>query len=354
MFAEKHYPEILLPEELDAYLSKGWYRMGQTMFTTHFLCFGRSFYSAIWVRLGLQGYRFRKSLRKLVRKNDALFTAQVRPASITPEKERLYRRYKSAFSGLLAPTLHDALMDGEDHNIFQTLEVAVYHGNRLIGLSYFDTGAESAASIMGVYDPDYSKHSVGFYTMLKEIEHAKAAGLQYFYPGYVVPGYPRFDYKLRIGEADYFELGTQSWKPYKALRETDIPMLQMEQHLSDMQQYLAHFGIAAQVMYYPLFEANLFGFWNAPYVDHPIFLKVERAAADERVWMVLYEPGLKKYQLTVAAPFNDLQLYFNNSYTASFDKRHNYVELLVVESILETSSKPEAIRQALGQMATRP
>ena len=60
-FAEKHYPELLLPEELDAYLARGWYRMGQSIFTTHFLCFGEQFYSAVWVRLQLNDHSFSKS-----------------------------------------------------------------------------------------------------------------------------------------------------------------------------------------------------------------------------------------------------------------------------------------------------
>ena len=29
---------------------------------------------------------------------------------------------------------------------------------------------------------------------------------------------------------------------------------------------------AVQVQYYPLFEANLFGFWRAQYFDYPIML----------------------------------------------------------------------------------
>ena len=147
MFAEKHYPEVMIPEELDAYLAKGWYRMGQTIFTTHFLCFGRSFYSAIWIRLPLQGYQFRKSLRKAFRRNQQRFRHRVGPASITPEKEQLYRRYKASFPGILAPSLKDSLLDGEDYNIYNTYEVAVYEGSKLVALSFFDLGKNSAASI---------------------------------------------------------------------------------------------------------------------------------------------------------------------------------------------------------------
>ena len=92
MFAEKHYPEILRPEELDTYLERGWYRMGQTIFTTHFLCFGEHFYSAIWVRLPLKDYRFRKKLRKVIRRNTRQFKTDFRRAFLDRERERLYQK----------------------------------------------------------------------------------------------------------------------------------------------------------------------------------------------------------------------------------------------------------------------
>lgn len=347
MFAEKHYPEMMIPEELDTYLSKGWYRMGQTIFTTHFLCFGRSFYSAVWVRLPLTGYRFRKSLRKIFNRNRRDFQVEVGPASLNAKKERLYRRYKSSFSGVLAPTLRDALLDGEDFNIYQTMETRVYDGEQLIALSYFDLGAHSSASIMGIYDPDYDKHSLGFYTMLEEIDYSQEAGMLYYYPGYVVPGYPRFSYKLRIGEVEYYSLVHQGWRPYEELDEAKAPIHLMERKLSEMEQYLKHHGIEAEPLYYPLFEANLFGFWHVPYFDYPIFLLCSQRKNKRKFLCVVYDPRSDTFKLLVAALFDDLQLYFNHSYTASFDKRYNFVELLVVESTLSSKESAEEILKLL-------
>jgi hypothetical protein len=34
MFVEVHTPAVLTRAELDAYLARGWFRMGQTIFTT--------------------------------------------------------------------------------------------------------------------------------------------------------------------------------------------------------------------------------------------------------------------------------------------------------------------------------
>ena len=52
---------------------------------------------------------------------------------------------------------------------------------------------------MNFYHPDYKKYSLGKYLMLLKINHAKAMGKEWYYPGYIVPGNRRFDYKLFIG-----------------------------------------------------------------------------------------------------------------------------------------------------------
>ena len=53
MLAQVHFPQSLSGEELDRYLAEGWFRMGQTIFTTNFLNFKQKFYSAIWLRIRL-------------------------------------------------------------------------------------------------------------------------------------------------------------------------------------------------------------------------------------------------------------------------------------------------------------
>ena len=348
IFADKHYPsEAMSPEALDAYLAKGWYRMGQTIFTTHFLCFGRTFYSAIWVRLPLEGYQFSRSLRRIIRRNQNRFRTEFRQASITPEKEALYQQYKSTFPGMLAPTLRDSLLDGDDFNIYNTYEVAVYDGSKLAALSYFDLGANSAASITGIYSPEYNNFSLGIYTMLMEIAFCMDNQLDFFYPGYVVPGYPRFDYKLRIGDVSYFDLRTDSWLPFRTLDSENTPIHTMERRLQELQQFLLFQGIRCQKMYYPLFEANLFGFWHADYFDYPVFLLCSPPEKASNFRAVVFSPQDNAFQLLQTALFDDLQFYFNETYMDSFDKRFNFLEIMVIEQVIESSGSPGEIAEAL-------
>ena len=347
MFAEKHYPEIMEPEELDAYLARGWYRMGQTIFTTHFLCFGDQFFSAIWVRLQLADYTFRKSLRKLLTKNERQFQSRIRKASLSPEKEQLYLRYKASFPGMLAPSLKDSLLDGEDLNIYNTYEIAVYDDNKLVAVSFFDVGQESAASIMGVYDPAYQRFSLGFYTMLLEVKYCMEKKLKYFYPGYVVPGYQRFDYKLRIGDVDYYDLNREDWLPYNTLEEADIPLTKMQSRLHNLQQALTASKIPVQLLNYPLFEANLFGFWRAPYFDYPMLLWCYPQENSNVYLLAVYDTREDEYLLLQCSPFDDLQFYFNESYTNTFDRNRYFMELIVIDRVLLASDSAQEICSVL-------
>lgn len=353
MFALKHYPEQMSGRELDIYLARGWYRMGQTIFTTHFLCFDKNFYSAIWIRQDLKDYKFRKSLRKIIRKNDRHFEVAFRPALINEERERLYQIYRQDFPGILAPNLLESLQDGGYTNIFKTYEVAIYEGEKLVGLSYFDLGEESAASIIGIYHPDYKKHSIGFYSMLKEIEFCQNQGLRYYYPGYVVPGYPRFDYKARIGDVDYYNLKRNDWLPYQSLPPQQIPIHQMELQLNELAKLLQVDGFATRIKYYPLFEANLFGYWQLPYFDYPILLLFRTNTMSKVYDVLVFDPRTQLFQLLRCNGIEDFQFYFNEQFLHSFRGPGFFMELINVEQVLLSARSAEVMSQSLKKLALR-
>lgn len=350
MFAKKHYPDVMLPQELDQFLARGWYRMGQTVFTTHFLCFGQEFFSAIWVRLDLRGYEFRKSLRKILGRNKAAFRYQIQRSKITAEKERLYQKYRATFPGMLAPSLRESLLDGEEANIFNTYEVQVYLADRLVALSFFDLGKDSLSSITGIYDPDFQKFSLGFFTMLLEVEYGLKNGYRYFYPGYVVPGYERFDYKLRIGDVHYYDLATQNWLPYAKLESAEIPYTQMRRRLKELQAELSAARIPSKIMMYPLFEANLFGFWLATCLDFPVFLWCHPQKAGSRYLIIVFDPRISGYRVLHCTRFDDLQFYFRDSYTKSFDQEHYFMELLVMEQDMGHATEACELAQLLSRL----
>src|SRR5689334_21636891 len=97
MFAKLISPPVLSPDSLDEYLARGWFRMGQSIFTTHFLCFKHQFYSALWLRIDLTHTSDDTNFKKLQKLNKNL-RVEFRVAYITEEKEALFSRYKESIT----------------------------------------------------------------------------------------------------------------------------------------------------------------------------------------------------------------------------------------------------------------
>ncbi len=274
MFVDVRCPENLTPAELDGYLEKGWFRMGQTVFTTNWLNFKDTFYSAIWLRLRLRDYIPDNTQKKLAQRNGN-FHFEVRPASITPEKEVLYLRYKQSVPFEGSMSLQALLLGNHERNIFNSYEVAIYDGSKLIGIGFFDLGQNSAMGISSVYDPDYKKYSLGKYLIYRKVQYCLEQGLDYFYPGYFVPGYRAFDYKLSMGtpNIEYLELSTDRWRSLAEFSTTLVPIDVMRRKLIELRQWLIRCSLESEVLFYDYFYANqtpeLSG---AELFDYPLFL----------------------------------------------------------------------------------
>lgn len=352
MFTEKHFPTSISATELDAYLAQGWYRMGQSIFTCHFLFFNNNLYSPIWVRLPLEGYAFRKSLRKTISHCEQNFRTEIRPAELTDEKERLFQIYKANFDGNLAPTLENGLNDDLEQNIFNSYEVAVYHGKRLVAFSFFDLGETSIASIKGVYDPAYSSHSLGFFTMLCEMRFGIENGFQFYYPGYIVPGYPRFDYKLRVGkkeEVQFFDLKKRGWRNYADFEPLQTPVEILSKKLFRLGQRLEEKGIPCQVLFYPAYEAKIFGYADERFLESPLFLNCFNHVFPRPRFIVFYDIWKEKFVFTHCVPLDDLGFYFE--YSIQFDTfgaKHFLDFILKKSQIVETSNVEEAVQFVVG------
>lgn len=259
MFTQRHYPTSLAPAELDRYLARGWFRMGQVIFTTRFIFFDARLYTCIWLRLPLADYQPAKRLRKLVRRNEARFRVEYGPLDINAEKEKLYLRYTIDRDRFGADNLRLSLLGYDDQNIYNTWESRVYDGERLIAFSFFDLGKTSMESISGVYDPDYARHSLGMYTMLLEIDFARRRGMTHYYPGYIVPGYPPFDYKTRIGpdQLEYYRPDADDWRPFPEFDPEVVPSRRMIERLNELLLALQAAEIPALRRIYPPHDIHM-------------------------------------------------------------------------------------------------
>jgi leucyl-tRNA---protein transferase len=259
MLAQVHFPQTVLTEELDRYLAEGWFRMGQTIFTTNFLNFNKNFYSAVWLRLVLSECGRQQSFEKL-KKLNSKFRISFKPATVTDEKEILFSRYRREISFEASPSVGHLLF-GREHadTVFRTQEVTIRDGDKLIACGFFDIGKNSAAGISSFYDPQYKKYSLGKFLIFLKIEYCASHGLKYFYPGYFVPGYSAFDYKLKFHHhaLEYLQLSSSKWTSIKEFGPASNPMLVMREKLADLHQQLTADGMRSKVFYYEYYDANL-------------------------------------------------------------------------------------------------
>ncbi len=277
MFSRIRYPEKLSPEELDGYLAAGWRCMGQAIYTSHFMFFGpessKKVFSTLPSRLPLGGYRFSKGQRKLWRRNTSLFRIEAGvPAVYDAAKQEVNRLYARLFPSRAISRGEDVLSNGRGSLALDTREVQIFDGEKLAAFSFFDMGLRSMYSKQGIYDPAYRKHSLGFFTMLTEVQYALDQGLQYYYPGYVVPGNPEFDYKHRVGPLEYYELQSAGWKPFRQIREEDIPIHYLRRQLGALQTELAGLGVTARLFDYRFFDIRFYDNRPYPFLEFPCFL----------------------------------------------------------------------------------
>lgn len=274
MFAQVNFPDVLAAEELDRYLERGWFRMGQSIFTTNFLNFKNHLYSAIWLRASLREYVPGKTQQKIARLNES-FRIEIQKASITPEKELLFAVYKQNVSFEASASLQQLLYGRSDYNIYNTQEITLYDGDKLIAVGYFDIGLISAEGISSFYDPSYKKNSLGKYLIFLKMSYCKSQRLRYFYPGYFVPGYKAFDYKLDLGRAvlEYFQLASQKWRSIHMFSDRDIPIQVMQAKLFEVKRHFDHLQIDCSIMQYEFFDANLIpDLKGMELFDFPVFL----------------------------------------------------------------------------------
>lgn len=220
MIKDLDFPESMSGPELDAYLERGWYRLGQIIFTTDYIPHEESWYRVFWLRFKLDKIRYEKKQLRLLRTNQR-FDWQVRPLEITEEIEELYQAYKSSINFEISPTARNYLFDGSvfgapGQNVFQSNMIEIRDKGRLIATGIFDNGRESMAGIMNFYHPAYHKYSPGKFLMLLKINHAIEKGMTWYYPGYIAYGYTKFDYKLfpDVRAAEIFDPLTRKWLAY--------------------------------------------------------------------------------------------------------------------------------------------
>ncbi len=337
-------PQFIRAEMLDRRLAQGWFRTGPMLFRAEMLPLDEGIYSLVHVRLPIAEELPSRSRRRLLRRNRARFQLQIGPARVDDARRRLYELTKPRFTSVVASDL-EPLVLGDPPGVFDTRECTVRDGDRLVAVSYFDVGRDSVASLLGLHDPEYARWSLGTYTLLEEIEHGRERGARFFYPGYVIPGLPVMDYKLRIGAVQYLE--GKRWRRRSVPPERGRAADRYNGRMQTLARALTREGVAFDARLYP-------GFWLG-YVTELVSMDLLRGLMlfrlgdperEDELLLAEYSIEDGTFRICRASDELDIDLTDGYEWPATLAGTHELRALRCKEELFRSRSVQEVARAA--------
>ena len=210
-----HCPPQIKGEVFDMYLSAGWYRYGNKIFTIDFFTENEKLYQVYWLRYNVLKLKLSDSNQKILNKNK-LFNYKIIPFHNSIELEALHSLYLEKIDFVTISSIEE-LMEDINGSVYNSMLIEIREENKLIGAGIFDYGKNSIAGIKNIFHPEYKKYSLGKYLMLLKYQYCLQQNIKWYYPGYFAPGHKKFDYKLTI-DADATEvclIDNRQWVSYR-------------------------------------------------------------------------------------------------------------------------------------------
>ena len=161
----------------EALIERGWRRFGNMFFRP--VC--ADCHACESFKIDVKNYSFSKSERRILRKNEHTKIVIQRP-QVTPTHLALFEKYhshmreKRDWSHETTTLRHYYTSFVHGHGSFG-YEVLYYIEERLVGVDLIDILPNGISSIYFYYDPDFSKYSLGTFSMLQQIQIAKELSL---------------------------------------------------------------------------------------------------------------------------------------------------------------------------------
>lgn len=298
----------VLPHPQDHFLQEGFFRAGHTVRRTRYLFTGGRMWSTVWSRVDLRAFSFRKSHRKLLRRTLRDFTYEVAPYRRRRDQDELYDAYQRHHPLEVGESVREVLgTEYPQSAAFRThvLRVTDLEG-RLAAFSCFDVGAGTLASLFAAYRPELARRSLGYFTMLAEMEHGRTAGIRHYHPGYCVPGQAAFAYKLRLPDLEGRTFLSEEWRPMDDYLAAELPHEILWDRTEALAAELTRLGIGHEVRHAPLHEIVPRG--NPDFGPAPLPYGIELALpAGLGEAFVGYVPERRRYECYFGQAVADLR-----------------------------------------------
>lgn len=318
MLVEYYFPQSLSAARLDRYLSGGWFRSGPSLFRAHLLCLEGELYSVVNIRVVLDELKLSRSLRKVLNRGNRNFQVVIGRAQVDEAREALYVQHKTRFKGFIFDSLEEFLFGGVSHYLFDTHEVAVYDKGELVAISYFDRGENGIASLIGLYQDGYERYSLGLFTMLHEVQFGQTLGHRFYYPGYVLKGYDGFDYKLRLGNIQYYNWNGR-WRPLNRISEEEFSSERLKKAIFTAEAHLKAYQVAHRRIIYPFFSVGYLGMVQDDFIRSAMFLEIRPGGeSSPEVLVIEYILEDEVYQISRVDTDRDYMDFIDANFSEDF------------------------------------
>jgi len=185
------------PEEFDACLAAGDRRTGRLLYRT--ACPGCQACEPI--RLDLTTFRPNQTQRRERRKGERLLDVKMGPPVVDEKRVALFNLHQR--ERRLKDSEEDAI-DAESYRQFltssccQTLELAFYFQDELLGVAISDCGRNSVSAVYCFFNPHFRGVSIGTYSVLQQVEFCRRTERRYLYLGFYIAESPHMSYKAKF------------------------------------------------------------------------------------------------------------------------------------------------------------
>ena len=192
------------PKKLDELLEQGWRKFGPTYFRpTCPKC-----HACTPIRVLVNDYLPSKSHRKILKKNEDI-EVEFKPLVFRHEIFQIYKK-------------HSLIRFDQEVNLDEFLYTHFFPSTKgiqseyslngkLIAVGFLDISEKSLNSVYFIFDPEFSKRSLGIFGAIKEIEYAKGLNLIRYYLGYYIESNPSMNYKNQFNPHEFLQWNSGTW-----------------------------------------------------------------------------------------------------------------------------------------------
>lgn len=201
------------PSEMDRFWAEGWRHFGIFFFRYRRAVHGGKQFSVMPLRVELDRFTLTRS-QKRVLANNCDVRILLRPTFVDEEKEALFLKHRLRFKENVPTSLDQFLSPVPDSVPCLNLELCIYLGETLLGVTFLDVGETATSAVYAIFDPAEAKRSLGILMMLHSIQFSREQGCRYYYPGYAYREPFAYDYKKRFIGLEHLDW-TAGWKPFR-------------------------------------------------------------------------------------------------------------------------------------------